>query len=103
MDRQHEPAFVTASNLFISSREKERLPPSREPPATVAKQSRWGTSVEVGLAALAAVRRASGTEEKLQARVASRSRCWPSTCDCKRIAFEHLERDLLRKQNITQR
>jgi len=57
----------------------------------------------VGLAALALVRTASSTQEKLQARGASRRRCWPSTCDCKRIAFKHLERDLLRKQNITER
>jgi len=67
------------------------------------KASRWGTSVEVGLAALALVRTASRTQEKLQVRGASRGRWRPSTCDCKRIIFKHLERDLLRKQNITQR
>src|SRR5215468_1044904 len=35
---------------FVHQQQRERAPPpSREPPATVAKQSRWGTSVEVGL------------------------------------------------------
>jgi hypothetical protein len=49
------------------------------------------------------IRTASSAEDEANARVASREGCWPSTCDCKRLAFKRLKGNLLRKQNITER
>src|SRR5262249_16398236 len=48
------------------------------------------------------IRAARCAEDAPNARGASREGCWPSTSDCKRIAFKRLKGNLLRQQNITE-